>query len=148
MSSAALVPWTDTECSPSEKPAGNFVTQASAPWLAGGNAQVVVSSVPVTPYTLARPVGSPAAGLGAVIEHVLAYGVERVEASIDPANIASARLLDRLGFSLCRRGTAVVRGETVDDDRYVLLPSAATPADPPPVIRSAPQTQSSVEKPS
>ena len=61
------MPLTETECSPSEKPAGNLVTQPSAPWLAGGKVQAVFISVPVTPKTFCSPVGSPAAGLGAVI---------------------------------------------------------------------------------
>ena len=58
----------------------------------------------------------------AVLDALFAEGTGRVNASIDPANIASARLLERLGFRLVRRGTAVVRGDTVLDDQYVLVP--------------------------
>src|SRR6476620_3282622 len=64
---SSLVPFTLTEWRPSENPSGNLVTQASAPWLAGGNVQAVFISVPVTPKTLDRPVASPAAGFGAVM---------------------------------------------------------------------------------
>src|SRR6476660_6953406 len=67
VASASLVPLTDTECSPSENPAGSLVTQPSAPWAAGGKVQAVFISVPVTPNTFWSPVGSPAAGLGAVM---------------------------------------------------------------------------------
>src|SRR6476469_1493311 len=67
VSSSGLVPLTDTECSPSEKPDGSFVTQPSTPWDAGGKVQAVFISVPVTPKTFCRQVGSPAAGLFAVI---------------------------------------------------------------------------------
>ncbi len=49
--------------------------------------------------------------------------VHRVAATVDPGNLASARLLERLGFSYEGRGlkSAYVRGEWVDDDRYAIL---------------------------
>lgn len=56
----------------------------------------------------------------AMIDVLFAESADRVSASIDPENGASARLLDRLGFRLVRHGTAVVRGESVLDDEYVL----------------------------
>ena len=59
------MPRTDTECRPSENPAGSFVTQPSTPWDDGGKVQAVFISVPVTPKTFCSPVTSPAAGLGA-----------------------------------------------------------------------------------
>ncbi|MGD9702477.1 MAG: GNAT family N-acetyltransferase [Acidimicrobiia bacterium] len=53
------------------------------------------------------------------------FGIHRVAATLDPANIASARLLERLGFRYEGRGLqmALVRGEWCDDDRYALLRS-------------------------
>ena len=78
-------------------------------------------------YTLAREhqgVGYATEAVAAVIEHLFAAGTERINASIDPANTASARLLDRLGFRLVLRTTAVVRGDTVPDHQYVLVPGA------------------------
>ena len=50
-------------------------------------------------------------------------GVHRVQASVDPANTASIRLLEALGFAhegLSRRAV-LVRGEWADDDRWALL---------------------------
>ena len=63
---------------------------------------------------------------GALIDRLFAsFGVHRVAATLDPANIASARLLERLGFRYEGRGvqSALVRGEWADDDRYALLRS-------------------------
>ena len=50
-------------------------------------------------------------------------GVHRISATLDPENVASARLLERLGFRYEGRsvGAAQVRGEWLDDDRYALL---------------------------
>lgn len=52
-------------------------------------------------------------------------GVHRVAATVDPLNIASARLLERLGFRYegCARAAAPVRGQWLDDDRYAILRS-------------------------
>jgi RimJ/RimL family protein N-acetyltransferase len=49
--------------------------------------------------------------------------VHRVAATLDPANHASARVLERLGFRYEGRGVkaAYVRGEWADDDRYAVL---------------------------
>jgi RimJ/RimL family protein N-acetyltransferase len=49
--------------------------------------------------------------------------VHRVAATLDPENLASARVLERLGFRYegCGRKAAYVRGEWVDDDRYAIL---------------------------
>lgn len=78
-------------------------------------------------YTLApehRGLGYATEAVAAVIDHLFAEGTERINASIDPANTASARLLDRLGFRLVRHATSAVRGETVPDDQYVLARGA------------------------
>ena len=49
--------------------------------------------------------------------------IHRIIASIDPANRASQRVLDKLGFRFEGRSlsSVFVRGEWVDDDRYALL---------------------------
>jgi RimJ/RimL family protein N-acetyltransferase len=61
---------------------------------------------------------------GAMVDALLAHtNVHRIVASIDPANVASMRLLEHLGFSY--EGTArraeLVRGEWVDDMQFALL---------------------------
>lgn len=52
-------------------------------------------------------------------------GVHRVAATLDPLNVASARLLEQLGFRYegCAKATAAVRGQWLDDDRYAMLRS-------------------------
>jgi RimJ/RimL family protein N-acetyltransferase len=49
--------------------------------------------------------------------------LHRVAATLDPANVNSARLLERLGFRYegCGLKAAYVRGEWADDDRYAIL---------------------------
>lgn len=49
--------------------------------------------------------------------------VHRIIATIDPANVASRRVLEKLGFRYEGRAvsSAWVRGEWVDDDRFALL---------------------------
>lgn len=61
---------------------------------------------------------------GAMVDALLAHtNVHRIVASIDPANVASMRVLEHLGFRY--EGTArraeLVRGEWVDDMRFALL---------------------------
>lgn len=50
-------------------------------------------------------------------------GVHRVAATLDPRNVASAWLLEQLGFRYegCAKAAAEVRGAWEDDDRYALL---------------------------
>ena len=50
-------------------------------------------------------------------------GVHRITASIDPQNVASRRVLDKLGFRFEGRSplSVFVRGEWVDDDRFAVL---------------------------
>lgn len=60
----------------------------------------------------------------AVIDHLFnTTGVHRIAATIDPRNVASARVLERCGFA--RVGVvpsaAFVRGEWTDDARYTML---------------------------
>ncbi len=61
--------------------------------------------------------------VGGVIDALFAAGIHRVSATLDPANIPSAMLLERLAFRYEGRaiGAAFVRGEWADDDRYALL---------------------------
>ena len=77
-------------------------------------------------YTLApvhRGVGFATEAVGAVIDLLFAEGVHRVWATLDPENIASARLLERFGFRFEGRSThaAHVRGQWCDDLCYALL---------------------------
>lgn len=65
--------------------------------------------------------------VGGVVQRLFEQlGVHRVEASLDPRNIASARLVERLGFEF--EGTAVssewADGEWLDADRYALTTDA------------------------
>lgn len=74
-------------------------------------------------YTLARAAqgqGYATEAVGAMIALLEAEGVRRVDAATDPDNVASSRLLLRLGFELVGRGSSEVRGVTVVDDLYVL----------------------------
>ena len=61
----------------------------------------------------------------ALIDRMFEQGLHRVAATLDPENVASARLLERLGFRYEGRGVSMarVRGEWLDDDRYALLSS-------------------------
>lgn len=58
-------------------------------------------------------------------------GVHRVAATMDPANVASARVLERLGFRYEGRSisAALVRGQWEDDDRYAILADEFRSAD-------------------
>jgi aminoglycoside 6'-N-acetyltransferase len=62
-------------------------------------------------------------------------GVHRITASIDPRNVASHRVLDKLGFRFEGRSpqSVFVRGEWADDDRFAVLADDwagnVTPAD-------------------
>lgn len=62
--------------------------------------------------------------VGAVVDHLFGYcDVHRIAATIDPRNLPSKRLLERLGFR--HEGRAIqavfVRGTWCDDDLYALL---------------------------
>lgn len=61
---------------------------------------------------------------GALVDHILATtGVHRIEASLDPTNIASMRVLEAVGLTmetLARRSYAI-RGRWDDDLRYAML---------------------------
>lgn len=77
-------------------------------------------------YTLAPAAqgrGLATEAVGAVVDRLFEVrGVHRIEASIDPRNVASARVIESLGFE--HEGTAVASvwadGEWTDDARYGL----------------------------
>ena len=78
-------------------------------------------------FTLAPPhhgKGYASEAAGAMVEVLFAHtNVHRIVASIDPANMASMRVLEHLGFrdeGMARRAEWV-RGEWVDDMRFALL---------------------------
>lgn len=80
--------------------------------------------------------------VGALVDALFERRIVRVAATLDPLNIPSARLLERLGFGYEGRapGAAFVRGAWVDDDRYALGVEArrlwlARPRTPPGVVR-------------
>ena len=68
--------------------------------------------------------GLASEAVAAVVDRLFAeLGVHRIEASVDPRNVASARVLEKLGF--VREGTlredCVVNGEVSDSWVYGLL---------------------------
>jgi RimJ/RimL family protein N-acetyltransferase len=76
-------------------------------------------------YTLARHAqgrGFATEAVGAVVDLLFAEGVHRVHATLDPDNVASARLLERLGFRHEGRTVkaSLIRGEWLDDDLYAV----------------------------
>ena len=81
-------------------------------------------------YTLAgdrQGSGLATEAVGAVVDRLFAQlGVHRVEASVDPRNVASERLLERLGFDFegTSRSAVWTDPEWTDDDRYALTADA------------------------
>lgn len=80
-------------------------------------------------------------------------GVHRIAATLDPRNVASARLLEQLGFRYegCARSAAAVRGGWDDDDRYAMLREdreawLARPTGPPDDVRLVEITPANVGK--
>ncbi len=77
-------------------------------------------------YTLApwaRGRGLATEAVAAILDLLFSEGVHRVVAGVDPANDASAKLLQRLGFRHEGRfvSAAFIRDRWWDDDRYGLL---------------------------
>ncbi len=65
----------------------------------------------------------------AMVDHLLQHhGVHRIEASLDPENIASMRVLEAVGMHIecLARDAYLVRGEWVDDLRYSLVAQERT----------------------
>jgi RimJ/RimL family protein N-acetyltransferase len=97
-------------------------------------------------YTLAparQGRGLAVEAVDAVVDRLFAdLGVHRVEASVDPRNVASARLVESLGFELEGTARAAVadRDGWADDAHYALTAAghaawAARPLGPPDVVR-------------
>jgi RimJ/RimL family protein N-acetyltransferase len=97
-------------------------------------------------YTIARANqgrGLARDAVGAVVERLFAItGVHRVQASLDPRNVASARLVEGLGFELEGTARAAVRdGEGWADDAHYALTAedhtawATRPQGPPRDVR-------------
>jgi aminoglycoside 6'-N-acetyltransferase len=81
----------------------------------------------ITPVEQGKGYGTEA--VAAVITALFAVpGMHRVVATIDPENVASRRVLEKLGFRFEGRSvkSVFVRNEWVDDDRYALLASEHT----------------------
>jgi RimJ/RimL family protein N-acetyltransferase len=78
-------------------------------------------------YTLApahQGKGYATEAAGALVDQLFErLGLHRVAATLDPANVPSARVLERLGFRYEGRNvsSAFVRGQWYDDDRYAIL---------------------------
>ncbi|MCY7300708.1 MAG: GNAT family N-acetyltransferase [Ilumatobacteraceae bacterium] len=77
-------------------------------------------------YTLAprhQGHGYATEAANAMVDHLLQHGVHRIEASLDPENIASMRVLEVVGMRMecLARDAYLVRGEWVDDLRYSLV---------------------------
>lgn len=89
----------------------------------------------------------------AVIDWLFARGtIHRIAATIDPRNLASARVLERCGFELVgtARSAAWSRGEWTDDTRFSLLEAdwrtwRARPTRPPDVVRFVPVDASNLD---
>lgn len=56
----------------------------------------------------------------AVVDLLLSQGVTRVTASLDPLNVASVRVLEKVGFRHEGSARIQIRGEWVDDDFFVV----------------------------
>jgi aminoglycoside 6'-N-acetyltransferase len=77
-------------------------------------------------YTIARPYqrrGFGGEAAGATVARLFAEGVHRIQATLDARNVASARLLERLGFR--HEGTEIAaefdNGEWCDVAHYAIL---------------------------
>ena len=88
-------------------------------------------------YSLRRSAhghGLATEAVGAAVDWLLdVAGVGRIEATVDPANVASSRLLGRLGFRYAGRTvhSSKVRGRWADDDHYELDAGDRSPSTAP-----------------
>lgn len=79
-------------------------------------------------YTLApehQGRGLASEAVGAVVDRLFEHGIHRVAATLDPDNVASARLVERLGFRYegRLREASYARGGWTDDECYAVLPT-------------------------
>lgn len=77
-------------------------------------------------YTVApqwQGLGYATEAVGALVDWLIERGVHRVAATLDPRNVASARVLERCGFRYTgtARSAALVRGRWEDDARFEIL---------------------------
>lgn len=84
------------------------------------------ASLAMVGYTLApehQGHGYATEAVAALVDWMIARGVHRVAATLDPRNLASARVLERLGFRYTgtARSAALVRGVWEDDARFEIL---------------------------
>jgi RimJ/RimL family protein N-acetyltransferase len=91
-----------------------------AVWLDGEGALAMIG------YTLApehHGKGYASDAAAALVDWLVAKGVHRIAATLDPENMASARVLERLGFRYTgtARSAAFVRGAWEDDARFEIL---------------------------
>lgn len=65
----------------------------------------------------------------AAVAELSARGVQRFVATVTVGNLSSGRVLQKVGFKLSRilPGNDVIRGETMDDEEYVLQLDPAAP---------------------
>ena len=84
------------------------------------------ASLAMIGYTLApkhQGKGYATEAVGALLDWLVAHRVHRVAATLDPQNLASARVLERCGFRYTgtARSAALVRGTWEDDARFEIL---------------------------
>lgn len=92
-----------------------------AVWL-DGHAQLATIGYTLSPGHRGR--GYATEGVSALVDWLFRRpGVHRITATLDPRNLASARVLERCGFEYVgtARSAALVRGEWSDDARFALL---------------------------
>lgn len=65
--------------------------------------------------------GFAAEAVAAVVERLFSEGVERITSSLDPENVASIRVLEKVGFRYEASSRIQIRGEFVDDDLYAIV---------------------------
>lgn len=58
--------------------------------------------------------------LAAVVDRLFSEGVERVTTSLDPENVASIRVLEKVGFRHEASSRVEIRGEWVDDAVHII----------------------------
>lgn len=99
------------------------------------------AAVAMVGYTIApehQGKGYATEAVGALVDRLVEAGVHRVAATLDPTNLASARVLERCGFRFTgiARSAVLVRGEWTDDAHFEILADerrawqATTPVEP------------------
>lgn len=99
--------------------AGEVVGDLYVAWDGTGRA----ATIGYTVASVHQGNGFATEAVSALVDHLFAGGIERVNASVDPANLRSIAVLDRVGFRPESIGRIEVRGEWVDDATYALTPN-------------------------